>query len=122
MIKIANEQNFEIRQGETWSLGMTILGSDGITPQDLTGATITGAVREKPGADKVAVMDCAIADATAGAIAISMADEVTAKIPAATSYDKSKTYYYDIKMERKDGVGIYLLTGTIIIWGGVQIG
>jgi len=116
-----NDQKFNIRQGETWSLGITVTQEDGKTPRDITGAKITGAVRERPGQAKVATIECSIIDASAGKIVVSMADEVTATIPAATTYDKVKTYYFDIKMERADGVGIYLLSGTFDIWGGVQI-
>lgn len=117
-----NEQNFEIRQGETWSAWITVFQSDGKTPQDLTGAVITGALRERPGKEKVADIACSITDISNGKITLSMSDEVTATIPAATSYAKGKLYYFDIKMERADGVGIYLLFGTFSVWAGVQIG
>ncbi len=116
-----SEHNIEIRQGETWSMGISVYEGDGITPKVITGATVKGAVRAKPSENIIATMTCDITDALNGKITVGLSDEQTAAIPAASSYAKNKEYYFDIKLEYADGVSVYLDYGKFIVSGGVQI-
>lgn len=112
--------NFEVRQGQTWTLRITINGADGITPMPLEGAEFSGAVRERPGAEKVAVISCTPVEGQVGKLDLMINDDITAKIPAASSYAKSRTYHLDVKM-KLNGVSIYVLVATMELWGGVLI-
>ena len=161
------ERDYEIRQGATWSVALTVLtGSEGLTwrdawsgtaayaiddavsyngaywkcvtahtnqtpvegvywaainPVNLNGATITGAIRERPGATLAGTLTCTVTDAAGGKVTITISDELTALIAASSSYAKAKTYYYDVLLERSDGVAYYILYGKMSVWGGVQI-
>lgn len=115
-------QDFNIKQGETWATGITVCQSNGTTPQDLTGATVTGAVRLQPSDAIIAKMTCTIPDAKAGMIVCELSKTDTAKIPASSSYVKSRDYYYDILLTQEDGVAVYLSSGMMHVFGGVQIG
>jgi hypothetical protein len=111
----------DIKQGETWTMGITCYGPDDVTPLNLTDATVTGCLRDRPGGAKAADITCTITDAIAGKIHCQLEDEVTATIAGSSTYDKSKTYYFDVKVETADGVGYYAAKGTMAIWGGALI-
>lgn len=115
-------QDFNIKQGETWTTGIKVYLADGKTPQDLTGATVTGALRLQPSDAIIGKMTCTIPNAAAGEIVCELNKTVTASIPASASYAKSRDYYYDILLTQADGVAIYLAAGTMHVFGGVQIG
>lgn len=111
----------DIKQGETWTMGITAYGPDNVTPLDLTGATVTGCLRDRPGGAKAADITCTITDAATGKIHCQLDDETTAIIAAGSSYAKAKTYYFDVKIEMADGVGYYAAKGTMAVWGGALI-
>lgn len=110
----------EIRQGETWAFDVYVSKADD-TPLDLTGATVTGAVRLRPGEPVAAVIDCVITDAAGGKIGCVVTDEKTELIAAASSYKSTKTYYFDVRVELSSGVAFYPDYGTLVVTGGVQI-
>lgn len=111
----------DIKQGETWTLGITAYGPDNVTPLNLTGATVTGCLRDRPGGAKAADITCAITDAAAGKIHCQLEDETTATVAAGSTYDKAKTYYFDVKIETVDGIGYYAAKGTMAFWGGALV-
>lgn len=102
----ATKYNFEINQGETFDLTMTLLTTDR-RPVDLTGYEVRGMIRGEY-ADVAPLMefDCSIVDATEGKIRVFL----TADEAAALSFTKA---VYDIEIESTGGVVTRVVQGTV---------
>lgn len=111
----AGKYDIYVEQGASWERVVTLADSAG-TAIDLTGATVTGQIRETYSSETVIqTITGAVTDATAGQITLSMTPAETSAIPVndATTYTRPTTkYVYDVEVLKADSTVIRLLEGV----------
>lgn len=112
----AGTYDITIEQGTTFALYLTIKNSDG-SPKDLTGYTIAGKIRQSAlSASVVQTFTCAVTDASAGQVTVSLTAVQTAALPTSGgAYDELTTYVYDIETTSGSSVVERLLQGRVFV-------
>ena len=102
---MAGKANFSVIKGDTFSKSPTFRRKDTKAPVDLTGATISGKVKQ--GTNEVA-LTCALVNASAGQFSFGLSATQTAALPSGVNQIEVQVTYADTTVQT-------LITGNLVV-------